>query len=262
MGCFRIVTSACIEQLRATHDQSIATPEIIEQLRKVQNDLASAALGVMVPDASLIHGTFKLIRNATATLQQAIADATEIIAQSSLGEEGGHNLNSIEKNFRIYDVSNHNHVASVKGYGLAEDRLSSQTRSNYLRDIRVAVGLAVGLKDVNKFEAAAESLRRAAIESSLPLPSALQEAKTTAAACDWLCKNAEIRIPNDHVESVRKSVERAVKLRPEVYGLPPDAPFAERIDFGKQLAERVQPMGHSTAEILQLMDQVIQKSFY
>jgi hypothetical protein len=232
MGCGRIVTAQDIQQIR--------------EARK------GMEAGSVVAATGNVGLGLKMIITSSIKLQKVVGDIGERITQQSLK---GHNLNTtVGHNSKVYDVGNQNRVASVKTYGIGHGSVSKATVNNYVRDLRVATGRSQRPKDVQKFNAAAQELRQAARQGNVALPSALQNAPNDKAASDWLRRNAEMRIPDDHVKQVRNSVRSSVIRNPETYGLSANASYADRAALAQQLARKVQPMGMSVANIEQIVE--------
>ena len=235
MGCGRIITTQDIQQIREARRGMQAGSAVV----------ASGQVGLGL----------RVISISSVKLQKTVGDIGERITQQSLK---GHNLNTtVAPNARIYDVGNQSRVASVKTYGVGHGSVSRSTVSNYVRDLRVATGRSQRPNDMQKFNAAAQELRQAARQSSVPLPSALSSAQSNRSAAEWLRQNAEMRIPDDHVKQVRSAVRSSVIRTPVTYGLPPNASYADKAALGQQLAQRVQPMGMSAVRIEQMVDKYL-----
>lgn len=243
MGCLRILTEQDIEQLRAA-----------------QHGAAAAAIAIVSGNVGLIATGLALAVTSGANLFKVVGNVGEQLTQRTLGGERAYNLNDAKHNAELYDVGNTNRVASVKTRGIGQGSLSSQTIGNYVRDLRAATGYSQRVDDVKKFRAAAETLRKIGQDGSIPLPVELHTATTTEAACAWLHRYAELRVPDDHVPHVRRAIERSVFKSPSTYGLAANASYDERALLGRVLAQRVNPMGMSTDEIEDVLTRVLENN--
>lgn len=245
MGCGRIVTEHDIQQLReARRQMKIESQRDVQRLHEVKKGMELGSV--------LILGTnpgvgLQMIRNSAAQFDKLKGDIGERATQNTLK---GHNLNTtVGHNSKIYDVGSSKSIASVKTYGVGHGTTSKSTVNNYVKELRVATGRSRLSNDIKKFNAAASELREVAKKGQASFPAGLKNSLSDNAAAEWLRQNAELRIPDDHVQTVRAAVQRCVLSRPSAYGLPANASYAEKAALASQLMQQVQPMGISVGEI-------------
>ena len=238
MGCARIATVRDIQQMR----------ESMRGMRLGSFALASGHAGVGL----------QMMRNSAQKYNIIVSEIGERVTQESLRHENAHNLNeTIRHNSKLYDIGSLKRVASVKTYGVGRNRLLRSTRDNYVRDLRVAAGRSSRPKDQRKFASAAQELQQAAATRPSDLPEGLRRSSSGQAAREWLRKNFELRIPDNHVEEVRGAIRRSVIRYPSAYGLEAGVSYGEKARLGQELALRVRPMGVKTSSIERILDEQV-----
>lgn len=157
------------------------------------------------------------------------------LAENALAKMGGISLNDVKGNFPVYDHLFKGESASVKTH-MPNPKYENQHLSAYAHDLRIAIG--------------AMEARHGKYAGKDGPSFAADQMKTLATADfnfahvrepvvhQYLLDTATLRIPSDHVTSVKTYVERCAAQDPEIYGL--------RRDYREQdmrlLIERIKPV--------------------
>ena len=177
--------------------------------------------------------------------------ASEAAARATMGSEAT-NLDVAAKerdlgfqgnNYPTYDISSHDEVASVKTHWNAEGHLDDRAVAAYKGDLAHLYGWN---REPGAVERDGENIVTAR-DAGVPVPTELEDASPTQAA-RYLRDNGRLRIPDDHVEPVRASLEQDIRESPDNYYLPDD-PSDEQI---ARVLERIQGIGLSSGELQEL----------
>jgi hypothetical protein len=158
------------------------------------------------------------------------------------------------KHNAVFDSSSSRELTSIKTH-LSEKNPNAQYA--YAKDLR---GM-VGAQDSHKHDKVTDKLWEmkkaggrewARVETILPR--SVAEARSPAAMKTALIDESTLRIPADQVQPTRDHVARSAMRSPELYGIDPRAPLAEREMRANMLALKVKPLAEGlTSHDLRLM---------
>jgi hypothetical protein len=129
--------------------------------------------------------------------------------------------------FPTYDISSRTEIASVKTHINPNGDLTNNEIREYRYDFGKMLGIRRNFSDgMDPVEQDAE--RIAAIRDlGIPVPDEINEANQEEIA-DYLHLNSVLRIPDDHVESVRQELTSDIRAFPQKYCLP-ENPTEEQV---------------------------------
>lgn len=148
--------------------------------------------------------------------------------------------------FPTYDASSSNEVASVKTHWANDGSLSEGARANYQHDFEHMLGWG---RTPDALQTDGKNIKAAAAEG-VPVPQDLTTQGTDAAAGEWLRDNSVMRVPDDHVSTVRADLGSRARALPGNYFLPENPSDAQVT----QLTERVKGIGVTSAQLQDLID--------
>ncbi len=169
---------------------------------------------------------------ARRTIGHGAVDLDKCARDQELGMAGN--------NYPNYDVSSTSEVATVKTRWDSKGELSDAARSGYKRDFAKMNGWG---RTVGAVERDADNIL-AARDAGVPVPKELEDA-TAEQASAYLRDNACLRIPDDHVDTVRADLAEDVRNLPSNHNLP-ENPSQEQIDH---ILQRVQGIGVTSTEL-------------
>ena len=146
--------------------------------------------------------------------------------------------------FPTYDISSSTEIASAAAYVGSDTKLTFEAVSRYTTKFGRMFGWS---REPNAVQ---EDAKRIAMlrDSGVPVPGELKEAKREEIA-EYLGTKSVLRIPNDHVDEIRRSLKSDVRRHPGNYFLH-ESPSEEQI---ASVTSRVKGSGMTSAEILERM---------
>ena len=148
-------------------------------------------------------------------------------------------------NYPTYDITSHAEVASVKTHWDGKGELDRNAIRAYKRDFAKMWGWG---RSSGALEKDAENILLIRGAEG-PVPPILEQASETEAA-EYLRDNARLRIPDDHVDTMRSEIEADIYAFPGNYHLS-DSPSPEQV---KHILERIQGIGITSNDLRKLID--------
>jgi len=173
---------------------------------------------------------------ARATVGVDALDLDLLSREYHLGHRGN--------NYPTFDLSSSTEVASIKTKWNDDGELDSITRSAYKQDF---LGLYGWGRSVHALIEDADNIL-AVRDTGAPVPSEFKNANQAQAA-DYLRNSSILRIPDDHVDTVRNDIKEDISLLPENYLLT-GSPSHQDIE---DIIGRIQPIGITSGELRQLI---------
>jgi hypothetical protein len=153
--------------------------------------------------------------------------------------------------FPTYDISSRTEITSVKTHKNPNCDLTRDEIRQYRYDFCTMLGIRRNFSD-GMDPVGQDAGRIAAIrDMGIPVPDEIKEASQEEIA-DYLRLNSVLRIPDDHVESVRQELESDIRALPEKYCLP-ENPTEEQV---QSVAGRIKGTGYSSGVISGKVEQV------
>lgn len=149
-------------------------------------------------------------------------------------------------NYPTYDIASRTEVASVKTHWNVKGELNAGAIAAYKRDFAKMRGWG---RNPGALEADGASII-AAHEMGAPIPEGLNNA-TVEEAATYLQNEAILRIPDDHVEPVRRELEKDILTFPSNYQLP-ENPSPQQVE---KVLHRIQKIGLTSGELQKLIDE-------
>lgn len=151
--------------------------------------------------------------------------------------------------YPTYDIASSEEIASVKSHSIADGQVSEQTVGAYLRDFDKVLGWDRGYeRGLSPLQQDAERIATIR-DQGIPVPEQLREASEDEIK-EYLKHNSTLRIPDDHVEPVRESLETKIREIPGNYHLPED-PTDEEVT---SVTSRIKGTGLTSSEAVQRME--------
>jgi hypothetical protein len=199
-------------------------------------------------------------RMEAGTMRDPRRYASEAAALSTLGGDAV-NLDSAAKNFKLglkgnnyptYDVSSSKEIASVKTHWTQDGLLNESAISRYKNDFAHMMGWG---REPNALREDGQNTLGAR-DAGVPVPNELHNASEEDAAV-YLRENSVLRIPDNHVQTVRLNLENNIRQFPGNYYLP-DSPSAEQIE---KVLVRVQGIGVTSHQLRDLTNEYRDKDY-
>lgn len=149
-------------------------------------------------------------------------------------------------NYPTYDIASRTEVASVKTHWSVKGELNASAIAAYKRNFSKMRGWG---RSPGALEADGERII-AVHEAGSPIPEELNSA-TAEETSNYLQKEAILRIPDDHVEPVRRELEKDIHTFPSNYQLP-ENPSSKQVE---QVLDRIQGIGLTSGELQKLIDE-------
>lgn len=175
-----------------------------------------------------------------AAVKKIGGDAVNLNDEAAKGMKG--------KQYPTYDVSSSTELASVKSH-ISGPEITANNKAAYLRDFNHMQGWDRAY-DKNKHSPLTQDAERILqLDKGIPIPSEIKGASEEQ-VIDYLKHKTVLRIPDDHVEEVRKSLRENIEKLPENYFLP-EKPTEEQI---QSVLDRVKGAGLTSAEAKEQMN--------
>lgn len=158
-------------------------------------------------------------------------------------------LNELETNFPLLDVSSNERFQSVKVKSV-DAQPAETTVNNYRHDFEK-------LLDRQKAKKAAVALHEhsADLQAQEAWPSDLRKNASASHIADYIQEKGELAVPDDHVSVVQDNIRQMARDIPERYGLENSKDLDKDIE---SLVARIKPMGIASTEIGRLQAELRQ----
>jgi hypothetical protein len=173
---------------------------------------------------------------ARASIGNDAVDLDKVVKDKALGFQGD--------NYPVYDVTSRSEVASVKTHWSSNGELDNAIAA-YKRDFAQMLGWNRTPDALAKDGENIIAIR----DAGAPVPKGLADA-TVEGAAEYLRDNSCLRIPDDHVDTVRAELEQDVRSFPSNYYLP-ENPSDEQV---KHVVERLRSIGLTSDELQEMID--------
>lgn len=228
-----------LKQVNKTFEsKEIKALDAVEGMEESQNAAKSALDShEIAAEHSLYARRYASEAAARATIGEDAVDLDEFSREHGLPFKGG--------NYPIYDISSENEVASVKTHWNIAGELDDNAINAYKRDFGKLFGWG------RRSGALAEDARNilSVRDAGGPVPEKLKDASLQKAE-QYLQDHSTLRIPDDHVDKVRKEIAKDIYTSPHSYHLP-DYPSPEEVN---EVLSRIKGLGLTSDELRTMID--------